>query len=177
MVDIKPYKLANIALRWMLREVINSDAGILFDEHKLTKFGVPGTKYAPAPEKISASPSSDSNDNDQGQGAKGEAIVAPKNAEGGVPQLPSVGEGPDQQAASERAAREDAPTGPDSNTSNDGTMLDGQGQEIEVPWWYRDAIQPMRDELLHQPAWWLLEMMPFYVKRQDEHSNWKKHLR
>lgn len=38
-----PNSLANITLRWMVREVINSECGILFDEEAFASLGLPLT--------------------------------------------------------------------------------------------------------------------------------------
>lgn len=195
-LDKVPYKLANISLRWMLKEIILSDCGIIFNRRKLMKFGVPGTEFAPKPVKIPA----------YGPGAPG--FDGKKNANkkemapptGKAPLQPTVfryqkgdndSSKKDESPATTSGEETEQDSG-DSSSPTDGgdgtTVIDGEEEEregeageqdemIEVPWWYRDAIEPMRDELLHQPAWWLLELLPFYVKRQDEHSNWKKHLR
>lgn len=157
----------------MLREIIHADTGIIFDRHKLMKFGVPDTEFAPRSTKL--------------HNANATATqVSPPKAK--IPQQPTVSEKAkmaveaaeeenDASEGNDELAPQDGQEDRPSEGASDGITVIEEGAEEEVPWWYRDAIEPMRDELLHQPFWWLLEWMPFYIKRQDEHSEWKKHLR
>lgn len=175
-LDTEPYKLSNIPLRWMLREIIHADTGIIFNRRKLMKFGVPGTEFAPRATKL---PGSNTN----------KVQISPPNAK--LTQQPTVvrevtmkdesnrdpGEDDDDSSGSAPAGNSVSAKRPVSEMTSGGATIIEEGSEEDVPWWYRDSIEPMRDELLHQPGWWILEILPFYIKKQDEHSVWKKHLR
>ncbi|KAF8323165.1 hypothetical protein DL93DRAFT_2162355 [Clavulina sp. PMI_390] len=193
-LDTEPYKLSNIALRWMLREVIHADTGIVWNRRKMMRFGVPGTEFAPQTTRIPVSPSVNKS---MFKNAKKAAMAqASLKTQGSAqPQQPTLltdarHRSDDDAKANEKAAngnglskRKDSTAAETMVGDDDGGRAgenDESGQElesIEVPWWYRDAIEPIRDELNHQPGWWLLELLPFYIKRQDEHSHWKKYLR
>lgn len=134
----------------MLREVIQADTGILFNRNKLMKFGVPGTEFALK--------------------TTGNSVIIPQAKGADHPQQPSISTG------SQAVSQEDNAKGGDNMVSLDTSTTLTNG-ESNASWWYRDSVEPLRDELLHQPGWWLLEVLPFYVKKQDENSMWKKHLR
>lgn len=135
----------------MLREVIQADTGIIFNRNKLMKFGVPGTEFAPT--------------------MQGGSAITPRTKGADHPQQPSVSTG--SQAVSRQEG--DVKASHEMTATETSTTL--ASEESDAPWWYRDSIEPLRDELLHQPGWWLLEVLPFYVKKQDENSVWKKHIR
>ena len=40
-----------------------------------------------------------------------------------------------------------------------------------------DAVEPLHDELKLEPAWWLLEIIPFPFSWQDAKGNWHKRWR
>lgn len=131
----------------MLREVIRADTGIIFSRNKLMKFGVPEFALK----------------------TTGNSAIVPQIKGADHPQQPSVATGSHAISQEENAKGGDnmVPSDTSSTLTNDGS---------DAPWWYRDSVEPLRDELLHQPGWWLLEVLPFYVKKQDENSIWKKHI-
>lgn len=142
----------------MLREVIQADIGIIFNRKKLMKFGVPGTEFAP---KISVT--------------GGMSPLARR-----VPQQPTVSNRTHDKVEEAEATSADVNRHSAVTTANEqegDVETVNEESEQDVHWWYRDSIEKMRDELYHQPAWWILELIPFYIKRQDEHSVWKRHIR
>ncbi|KAE9403227.1 hypothetical protein BT96DRAFT_854948 [Gymnopus androsaceus JB14] len=107
--------LADIPLRWMIRQIMESQCGIQFNEAGLMELEIPF-----------------------------EAIPA---AIPSKPEVPSTG----------------------SNTDSTGSS--------SVPSSWRaldalDAVQPLHDALVADPAWWLLEILPMESKYQDANCAW-----
>jgi uncharacterized protein (DUF2235 family) len=92
--DNTKHSLAQISLRWMVKEVMNSECGIIFDETELVRWSIPSTATAAPP---------------------------------------------------------------------DSAELDNE-----------DAVQPIHDQLVENPIWWLLEIVPLHYTWQDAHNVWHR---
>lgn len=145
----------------MIREIIKADCGIIFDKRKLRKLGIPDTEFGFRP-----------NTNPD--------ATRPQPPGGEVPQLPTISLGSEKVKQQGKEAREMDR----AESTDDATLVENDAAAVPVPervepepWWYRDSVVPLRDELMHQPGWWPLELLPFYVKHQMHDSSWKKKIR
>jgi len=105
--------LANIPLRWMIQQIIESQCGIQFDENALMEL------------EIFISPSSSSSS------------------------IPSNGDNNDKISESNDL---DSPVSQKSDTA--------------------DAVKQLHDELVLEPPWWLLEILPMRTTYQDANCVW-----
>lgn len=196
--DSETYALANIPLRWMVKEILAADPKMIFDSKKLASLGIELTPEGSGPnittnkldEKsrgiggadtniITDSPTSNHSDLAPAPGGGGTNANANTNGN----RIPS--------GESDKTARSNTGTlskRPKSGatystvTRRDSEEQTSDGDEATTSptkrsAHYMDAIAPSRDELMKQPMWWLLEILPFLHSHQDEHSNWKKNLR
>jgi hypothetical protein len=97
------HSLANITLQWMVREVIASECGILFDNAALARYHIP-PNVGPLLQEIQNTPAE--------------------------PEFDPV-----------------------------------------------DAVQPLDDELVRNPLWWILEIIPMMFSWQDGDGAWHKKIR
>ena len=74
------------------------------------------------------------------------------------------------------AAAPSNPEVPNRSTGTDTDGSDGTGSSSESNSWRAldalDAVQPLHDALVAEPAWWLLEILPMESKYQDANCVW-----
>jgi len=132
--DSADCSLANIPLRWMVREVMKAQCGIVFDETAFSRLKIPSdlTSFF-------------------GGYTRGQET------------LPHDFFSPMDTPFSERESN-------DTQGSNSSSELDA-----------KDALQPIHDQLVEAPVWWLLEVVPTNYTYQSSKTNqwvseWSIHL-
>jgi hypothetical protein len=148
-LDSEPHALSNIPLRWMVKEVMESNCGIVFEGKALeginVNHGIP--YYFPPVDK------------DPGQHAStsivdGIATKVEKSVKwSGNDDDVSVGPG--------RSARQKA----------ENEVVAGRDKELI------DAKSPAHDQLKRRWMWWLLELVPTHYVWQDEIGEWHTELK
>lgn len=147
MADDVTVSLSDITLRWMVREVVQAQCGIAFDEAALVRANIPESIFRgvgfPLPPQtiISHTP-------------RHHKLVAPE----------------EEGTSSSSAERSDSADPPlkiqpplaPSDQSGDNS-LDASA----------DAVQPTHDAFKSSPAWWLLEIVPISYPWQQASGQWK----
>ncbi|KAF8338078.1 uncharacterized protein EI90DRAFT_3013398 [Cantharellus anzutake] len=174
--DSERYALSNVPLRWMLKEIIAADTGIIFRRGEMHRHRISYNKLV-----------------------EEAAVACAERMERGW----GMSHG-DEDASADRMELDANPnihvsfanTDADATRieikgkkSADGGTTDDEASEVnhdEAPAYqlskherqrYKDAVSPIKDELKRQPLWWLLEVIPFISSSQDEHGHWRDHLR
>ena len=145
--------LSDIPLRWMVRQVVQAQCGITFDNDAFQAAGIPNSVFAGVGFPVTPP-------------AKAKALPknSPKNSqEKAAPALAVKTDGKDQkplEAFGYGRASGESDVSRASKTSNatDATSL--------------DAVMPIHDELVIDKWWWLLEMMPTSCCWQDGRGEW-----
>ncbi len=147
MADDVTVSLSDITLRWMVREVVQAQCGIAFDEAALVRANIPESIFRgvgfPLPPQtiISHTP-------------RHHKLVAPE----------------EEGTSSSSAERSDSadpplkiqpPLAPSDQSGDDS--LDASA----------DAVQPTHDAFKSSPAWWLLEIVPISYPWQQASGQWK----
>ncbi|KAH7885398.1 hypothetical protein F5I97DRAFT_1380503 [Phlebopus sp. FC_14] len=151
--DSVDVSLAQITLRWMVEQVIDSQCGILFDNDALAEIG------------ITAPSSSVSNDSALGVSVKETLPLNKVNGDSlGVALAPTR----DEQSQVVKADFGQVPGFiPDPSTSPTRAP---SGSDTERS----HAIAPLYDQLQIQKLWWLLEIIPLPSTWQDGNGAWHK---
>lgn len=138
--NVERHKLAQIPLRWMIRQAFECNTGIIFHTKVLAEFGLDVHTLWP----------------------KYERLKAPKF---GPP--PSVLEKFDSKLPPREVRRSKLKSTPVEGSDEDMYHLahptddDWTPEQIED---YYDAMSPMNDQLLQAPNWWILEFWPVQIK-------------
>ncbi|EIM85764.1 uncharacterized protein STEHIDRAFT_121799 [Stereum hirsutum FP-91666 SS1] len=155
--DGTKYSLADITLRWMVREIMLSQCGIIFEDDALERLNIPLT------------------------------VMHSMGSTGGGPQIPDAGilPAPVPQEISEPyvvagASDAESQSRQPLQTSRSGRDLfvPGSGPSRSPspnPWKAReitDMKQPLHDEMKRNILWWLLEIIPTKATWQDVQGNW-----
>lgn len=161
--DTTPNMLSNVPLRWMIKELIAADTGIVFRKSEMSRYRISYAKLveqaaAEKRQSISISLGSDSIQTVK----RSEAEVMLHHHEKGIT-APTAVEG--DQGTDAAPEKIDLPTTPASKKDKKQTKT------------YKDSISPITDELVKSPAWWLLEILPFIDNKQDEHNHWINYVR
>ncbi|THH16718.1 hypothetical protein EW146_g3969 [Bondarzewia mesenterica] len=148
--------LANIPLRWMVREVMLAQCGIVFGDTALMRWNVPLTATS--------------------------AFKANRAGDAGKEKVQmKVDEymGPDAKISEEVDSGNVSESGNEGGEGRKGKGLvqtktqtssgEGEGDASTVS---KDAIQPMDDELKKMPLWWILEIIPTKYSWQDATGKW-----
>lgn len=139
--------LSDITLRWMVREVAAAQCGILFDSDALARAGIPDEIF-PC----------------NGFRTKGgllAQLVIPKEKEAAR----------EREAAKEK--EQEAHKGRETHTDEkDVSASDSEAGASDVA--DDDALQPLHDELVLDPWWWLLEIVPTDYEWQDGNGTWHR---
>lgn len=140
--------LSDITLRWMVREVVQAQCGIAFDEAALARANIPESIFRgvgfPLPSQtiISHTPRRHKHTAPVGEGASSSSAE-------------------DSDSSDQPQLKIQAPPAPPSQTGDDS--LDAKA----------DAVQPTHDAFKSSPAWWLLEIVPISYPWQQPSGKWK----
>lgn len=153
--DTEEYALANIPLRWMLREIVKAQCGVHFDKTALKLWHIPiSTIIGPVLVTREASDSTIYEDESEGQE-----------------------ETPDNCRASSATERE-------ANASTSGSIYRRKAARTPSQSSYsaesldaKDAVQKMGDALARNIFWWILEFVPTYHEWQNDQGQWVGKLR
>lgn len=166
--------LADITLRWMVRQVVQTQCGIAFDSEALERADIPNSVFtgegfpaaagppaAAAPARRSPRrnpivvPPDTCGDNDNPSGSPNDSQKRGQNGgrRKGQKQLEAFGYG--RASAESDASR--ASSSEDSGVSATSRV---------------DALEPIHDELVLDKWWWLLEIVPTNYTWQDGSGQW-----
>ncbi|TFY66446.1 hypothetical protein EVG20_g4650 [Dentipellis fragilis] len=158
--DTAEYSLANVALNWMVREVMLAQCGILFDDAALNKWNIPTTVVdAFKPKRASGEHKRQTSLHDYIKpptSAKAAANGKEKEKENGVGN--GSGNGKARISVDGKARVSVDETVPTDDSDKD--------HEAE------DVVQPINDELKLAPLWWLLEVVPTKYAWQNPSGKW-----
>lgn len=161
-----PHSLARISLRWMIRECFKAESGIMFDGARLREIGLDPSDLFPivtprAPplhvgeRRIESLPKSPSTFSKLAKWGK-RALRAVR----GAPPAPDFVHAEKRPIVQEGLHDFHGP---------DGELLYGNEEEEEL----RDALSPKYDQLRLMPLWYLLELWPIKVRRQNARAEWE----
>ncbi|KAF8323169.1 hypothetical protein DL93DRAFT_2092864 [Clavulina sp. PMI_390] len=185
--DSDPHALSNIALRWMLKEIIATDAGLIFRRSALERAGIDiddlvqaaeRTKIEDARHKIKVTQAKiDAGTLPGSSTAVQEHIIAPAQAT-----LAKAAVDPD---ATLKVSSGDRGTIAHVKDSDDGELAINQVEsESLMERWQSTNVNNVPDaqcqgsDALKTPSfWWLLELLPFVDSNQDENGVWKNSFR
>lgn len=182
--DSDPHALANIPLKWMLKEIIAADTGLIFRRSALARAHIDldelveaaeRTKIEDAKHKVkvkeaSAASAGSGSGTDATSTAAGTSPTATlklslMDGEAAVPVFDMHNGSVKNPAKAEVAEAEHEIT----TRSLYERWKTGSGKQ--------DAECELTDELYRAPAWWLLECIPFVDSNQDQHGHWKDSVR
>ena len=165
MKDEEPHSLGHVTFRWMMQEIHRSGCGILFDYHALRELGVPpdcvptpSTKQDPAAsDRHSITPSS---------------VPAPDS------QSPAYGSNPQHPPAHEidgssstgllsflRTLKHKVRTSTLRSNARPQETLPEQASKPCADLDLIDVLEPIHDQLVANPLWWLLQT-PVWYRRE-----------
>jgi Uncharacterized alpha/beta hydrolase domain (DUF2235) len=152
------HSLSDISLHWMVRQVIQSKSGVIFDQDALVRAGLDvEAVYA----KMEAKEAVDTATNDSnGQNDKRSGSIMPESHQERISENPPV---PDVQAKTLRSY----PTmqWPERN-AEDATDAGNL-----------DAFASIYDQLVISKLWWILEVLPTPYSYQDATRHWHHTIR
>ena len=149
--DATTVSLADVTLRWMVREVVRAQCSVAFDPAALVRANIPDTIFTGTGMAIPPHTT---------------IIPGPRSLEpGSEPSAHVTAEtpGPGTSAQTNSNAGAVDPSGGSGDGDDDGDPLD-----IDA-----DALAPINDELQIDKLWWLLEVIPLTYQVQDTDGKWK----
>ncbi|KAA1469715.1 hypothetical protein DENSPDRAFT_638958 [Dentipellis sp. KUC8613] len=165
--DTAEYSLANVALNWMVREVMLAQCGILFDDAALSKWNIPTTVVDAFKPKRSSSEQKRASGEHKKQTSLHDYIKPPATANGkGKENGASNGNGNGKARLSVDGKTRVSVDGKARISVDETVPADDKGHEAE------DVVQPINDELKLAPLWWLLEIVPTKYAWQDPSGKW-----
>jgi len=151
--DTKPNALSNVSLRWMVREVMKADCGVLFDLAALSQWNIPLPETRPS---IALSP--------------------PDKAA-----VPNDGPAPPEHVKyEERKPPDHAASGETDAADTTACINCGQVQvtpptpTVQETLEQKDLVKKKVDRLKKSRSWWITEIFPMSYKWQDEDGQWVK---
>lgn len=191
--DSDPHSLANISLKWMIKEIIASETGLIFRRSALERAhfnldellqAAERTKIEDVKHKVYPSYFSFCS-----------SVITESSPSS--PQLKvskDIADFKSQQAAAAtdphatlRVSDVDGGVASTADGHKGGkTVSEIAEDELESENLYErwkgssgaaDAECPLTDELSRAPGWWILECIPFIDSNQDKHGHWKDTLR
>lgn len=182
--DADPHALANIPLKWMLKEIIAADTGLIFRRSALARAHIDLDELVEAAERTRIEDAKhkvkvkDASATGNGSGSATDATLTAAgtsptatlklslmDGEAAVPVLDMHNGSVKNPAKAEVAEAEHEIT----TRSLYERWKTGSGKQ--------DAECELTDELYRAPAWWLLECIPFVDSNQDQHGHWKDSVR
>lgn len=145
--------LSDITLRWMVREIHLARCGVAFDSIALANANIPDEIFSetdgsgPLPAASSSVSTS-----------AGSTAAAPSTSS---TSSPTTSPAPAQSTPA-------APAPSEGQDPNEPTSEPPQCSAMDAV----DAVQPLHDELVLKPAWWLLEIIPLNYTWQDATGKW-----
>ncbi|KAF5340127.1 hypothetical protein D9758_013148 [Tetrapyrgos nigripes] len=146
------HSLANIPLRWMVRQVMLSGCGIQFDDAALTRLNIPPSSSVLWDEPEPAIPPSESQ------------LTGPVAAQVNGTEVKENGDG----------TFSSPPAPPNPNEAS--AVEQARGQAIPIPVSSLDKLDakmPLHDSLQEDKLWWLLEVLPLKYEWQDADGKWQ----
>ncbi|KAI0074015.1 hypothetical protein K474DRAFT_1665915 [Panus rudis PR-1116 ss-1] len=195
--DVEEHCLSNISLRWMVRQVVQAQCGIVFDREALQRANIPNSIFTglgfPVTPPMKQSQLIEHFFPPTHQ-ADSSPVPTPHSAH-------SVHTAPEPSSSSHRSP---SPTGlglspfgsPSANRDFSGneltpdharfstdheTMRPATLSDHRAPTpdrsadFLMDALSPINDQMQKSPMWWLIELMPFAHAYQDADGQWHKH--
>lgn len=180
------HSLADISLRWMVRQVVLSQCGITFDSAALLRANMPDSIFrgvgfalcAPLSHKRSRSPGlvPHSEGSNSKEHHSLDELRNPSVHEGQSPNYLEVPSTPlaidsDPFASPKSKARavaiEEIQIKVDASGHQRDTSDGGDSTLTDI-----DELQPIHDQLKILPVWWILELVPLTWNCQDAEGNW-----
>ena len=159
--DEEPHSLANISFRWMLQEIHQSECGILFDYHALRDLGIPADSVPP----------SSARQDPAALGLQSIATSAPAPDSKSPASTPNAQFLLPQKSESSTSARfvsflrtlklKAKNSTPNVDVQSKETLAEQASKsctELDMI----DALEPIHDQLVEDPLWWLLQFPIWY---------------
>jgi len=153
--DTTVHSLSGDTLRWMVRQVVLSQCGIMFDSEALLRANIPDSVFTGVGFAAVAATTSPEQVADSKLNSPIADEESPSANPFASPKLLSK--------AIESVATSDATD--DTNTDTGPTS----SGPINI-----DALQPIYDQLKINPLWWILEIIPLTYSYQDTSGKWHK---
>ena len=190
--------LSNVPLRWMLKEIIAADTGIMFRKDEMQRYHisydrlvreavVSRAERAQRDKERLATTGDNATDDESPTRESWTQLKSGQDPTGDQPprQEPVTGETPvlEINDLEVKTPEGGAPTSDRAdieisvNNSNAVPKAPGHKLPKNERQRYNDAVSPITDELTRKPFWWLLEILPFIDSHQDEHGHWRNYLR
>lgn len=178
--DSDPHALANIPLKWMLKEIIAADTGLIFRRSALERAHIDLGEIVEAAARTkledaeraariaAATPSNPSSPVD-GSGTSMDAKIPLTNLDIDLNISPIDGAAPVDVAPQSTAAALEAKVKSQATT-------DSLYKRWKTSSALADSECKITDELSKNWSWWLLEFIPFIDSLQDPHGHWKNRL-
>ncbi|CAL1713203.1 unnamed protein product [Somion occarium] len=186
--DGTKYSLANITLRWMVRQVVLSQCGINFDNEALNRARIPNSVFTGVGFPVTPPLS---NSNSTANPAMRQTQLHPEDPTRLViktgssssnqsepnddPALPSSSSSDGANPFSSPKMKEkDLPSAPPALAVE---AVESFGTDVNISSIVNDpedAISPEHDQLKQNPFWWLLEIIPLSSSYQDGKGKWHK---
>ena len=141
--DTKSNAMSNVSLRWMVREVVKADCGVLFDSAALHQWNIPLQETQPSIAR-----------------SLPEATVN----EGATPHQHVNYE--------ERHHSASGTVNIHATSSHCGQVQGAPALAVEEFFEAKDAVKKKVDQLKKNKFWWIIEMIPTYYEWQDEQGQW-----
>jgi len=145
--DSTQYSLSNLSLRWMVKECIEAQCGVLFDAAGLRAIGIQPQIFSSDPNQLK--------------------LVIPAEAK----RPEASGSSTDEGHTSDEG--DDEPKKRHIGELTLSPSQDGIREEIELRETI-DALAPIHDELKMSWVWWLLEIIPIVRTWQDKDAKWHR---
>lgn len=191
--DSDPHALANIPLKWMLKEIIASDTGLIFRRSALARAHIDLDELVEAAERTKIEDAQHKvKVKDTSTGAGTDASTAAGTSPPATLKL-SLMDGEAAVPVLDMHADNDINNGNGTVKSSSTSAKDAASAEVAqaesdvasrslYERWKTgsgklDAECVITDELARAPGWWLLESIPFVDSNQDQHGHWMNSLR
>ncbi|KAI0345858.1 hypothetical protein BDW22DRAFT_1405674 [Trametopsis cervina] len=200
-----PHALSDIPLRWMVRQVVQAQCGVQFDNEALSRSGIPQSTIAGAAFVTAEPAAAGSKGLGIGGGAEADSVLSGRDSKKGKkiqPTLHFFAEPKEKKEALKKEAKGNGLGGtavdahgqgaPGAGGSTVGMTKEEQravrrSEESDTSMatnssagTAEDALEPINDELTKNRWWWILEIVPTSYTYQDGkgvwHTKWGIHL-
>jgi len=165
-LDTEPHTLGNISLRWMVRQCIEAQCGILFDSALLQAAGIQPQLFVPKSDQLKlnfnlkvAIPETQKHDEAEGSTTTDEGYGT------------DDGRADDTNESDKKSKRK-------KKTKHVGELTLSPTRDHASPVESleererKDALAPIHDSLKERPVWWILELIPLMRTWQDKDGTW-----
>ena len=164
--DTEPHSLANVPLKWMLKEIIAANTGLIFRRSALERAHIDIKELLEAAEltkiedaKLKNGPTEDP------------AATLVNHAESSMPNVTL------RVSTMDGGEAVPIPDADDGKALKEAEHLSLYNRWKATSSAMKDSLCHMTDQLVVKPAWWILEFLPFIDSNQDEHGHWRNSVR